>query len=55
MRNSSKSSVSVSCGGCLGTVLLIVAVWALVFGVTVDGKHYGVSGCDATHGVKVDR
>lgn len=49
------TSVSMSCGGCLATVLLIVAAWALVFGVTVGGKHYGISGCDTDHGVKVDR
>jgi len=55
MAKDNNSSVSVSCGGCLGTVLLIVGVWALVFGVTVSGKHYGVSGCDTDHGVKVDR
>lgn len=55
MGEKSDANVSVSCGGCIGTVLLVVAVWALIFGVTVGGKHYGVSGCDTDHGVKVDR
>lgn len=42
-------------GGC-GRISLIAAclfVWALVFGVNVGGKHYGLSGCDC-NGVQID-
>lgn len=44
------------CGcGCVSVVLLIFALWALCFGVTIGGKHYGVAGCDCNHGVMLDR
>lgn len=33
-------------------VLAVLALYAIVEGVTVKGKHYGVSGCD--HGVVID-
>ncbi len=41
------------CVGCIGTIVVLIAVWALIFGVTVGGKHYGVGGCDC-NGVHVD-
>src|SRR5262249_21799097 len=49
------STISVNCGGCITTIVLCVVAWALIFGVTVGGKHYGMSGCDTDHGVKVDK
>ena len=40
--------------GCFFLILSIIALWALVFGVNVNGKHYGVTGCDC-NGVHVDK
>ena len=39
--------------GCAGVVLRIAFLWALIFGVTVGGKHYGAS-CSCDRGVAVD-
>jgi hypothetical protein len=41
-------------GGCISTIIALIVVWALLFGVTIDGKHYGLT-CDCNHGVVVDR
>ena len=35
------------CTGCLTTIGVVVLLWALVFGVTIGGKHYGFSGCSS--------
>ncbi len=48
------TSVHVGCGGCLVTIILIIVAWAFLFGVTVGGVHYGISGCDDSNGVSVD-
>lgn len=40
--------------GCISIVLGIVALWALIFGLSVDGKHYGLSKCSCERGVEVD-
>lgn len=57
-RDEEKSSKDDSSGcsplGCFSISLIVLAFWALVFGVTVGGKHYGVAGCDTEHGVKLD-
>lgn len=37
-------------GSLLGTILGLTILWALLFGVTVDGKHYGFS-CTCDRGV----
>lgn len=37
--------------GCIGTVLTVIVLWALLFGVTIGGRHYGIS-CSATRGVE---
>lgn len=37
--------------GCIGLVLGILVLYALVNGVTVRGKHYGVRDCNSEHGV----
>lgn len=41
---------------------LFFALWAAAIlgsltghGVTVGGVHYGLTGCDTTHGLKVDK
>ena len=41
--------------GCLPLILGILAIWAVCFGVTVDGKHYGLKGCSCDRGVEIDR
>jgi hypothetical protein len=40
--------------GCLSIILFVMLVWALVFGVTIDGRHYGIS-CSMARGVEVSR
>ena len=54
--NNSQPLVKVNtggCGGCLTTILVIIFIWALLFGVTIDGKHYGIS-CNCS-GVHIDK
>jgi hypothetical protein len=29
--------------GCLGMIVFVFVLWALLFGVTYKGKHYGLS------------
>jgi hypothetical protein len=38
--------------GCLGFIAFLIVLWALVFGVTIDGKHYGLS-CSVAQGVEI--
>jgi hypothetical protein len=40
--------------GCLGIIVGVIVIWALVFGVTVDGNHYGLS-CSCNDGVTVEK
>lgn len=40
------------CGGCLGVILLVFVLWALIFGVTIGGRHHSI-GCSVTNGVEV--
>ncbi len=40
------------CLGCVGVIIACLALWALLFGVTVGGEHYGLSGCDTEGGLK---
>lgn len=41
--------------GCFTFVLGVIALWALLFGVTVGGKHYGLRSCSCDRGVEIDR
>ena len=41
------------CFGCIGTILFFFVVWALIFGVTVSGVHYGI-GCNQEQGVVLE-
>ena len=41
--------------GCFSIVLIGLAFWALVFGVTVNGRHYGVAGCNTEQGIKINK
>lgn len=40
------------CGGCLVVILFLLVAWALMFGVTADGRHYDLD-CSCDHGVQV--
>jgi hypothetical protein len=46
-----KSSSGGGCG-CVSLILTCVVVWAVIFGVTIGGKHYGMS-CSCKRGVDV--
>lgn len=37
--------------GCLRVIITIIVVWAVLFGVTWNGKHYGLS-CSCERGVE---
>ena len=37
-----------------GFIFFVVFVYAFVYGVTIDGKHYSFSSCDEHHGVIID-
>ena len=39
-------------GGCLRVILLVLVLWALIFGVTWNGRHYEI-GCSCDKGVHV--
>ena len=39
-------------GSCLGCVLFIFVMWAVLFGVTWNGIHYGIE-CSSEHGVEI--
>ncbi len=45
-------SSSASPLGCIPFVIGILTVWALLFGVTVGGKHHDVS-CSCSRGVDI--
>lgn len=49
--SSSKKKVGDGCG-CLGIVFFGIVMWALLFGVTVGDRHYGI-GCSTDRGVEV--
>ncbi len=49
---SAEPTVHVGCTGCLGWIVAVLLLWALFFGVTWDGKHYGI-GCSRERGVEV--
>ena len=48
------STVHVGCSGCLTFIVGALLLWALLFGVTYDGKHYGVT-CSCSRGVVIDK
>ncbi len=48
--NGGKSSDS----GCLGFVVGLLLIAALLFGVTIDGKHYGLRDCGCDTGLVID-
>ena len=47
-----KSGVQIGCG-CLSPILGFLLIWALLFGVTVGGRHYFID-CSCAHGVSVE-
>jgi hypothetical protein len=40
------------CFGCLGFIVACIIFWALLFGVTWNGKHHGIS-CTSDKGVVI--
>lgn len=38
--------------GCITIIIYVTILWALVFGVTYGGKHYGIA-CSCERGVEV--
>lgn len=51
MSNDGESSGGCGCWGIVSFILFVIVVWALLFGVTIDGRHYGVS-CSTERGVE---
>lgn len=49
---SSDGGSSGGCCGCFAVPVFVLFVWALVFGVTVGGRHYGISGCSTKNGLE---
>lgn len=39
--------------GCLGVIITVIVIWALLFGVTVGGEHY-ILNCSGDQGVSID-
>lgn len=52
MSDSNTKSSGGGCG-CLSIVLFMLLMWALIFGITVGGKHYEIS-CSCNRGVVVE-
>jgi len=49
----SSVEVNVNRGGCLRIIVAIILIWALLFGVTWNGKHHGIH-CSREKGVGVE-
>lgn len=49
---SDDNKTTIGCGGCLGLVLFVFVVWAMLFGVTWGGIHYQTS-CSCDDGVQI--
>ena len=49
---SSSSSSSSGGGSCLGCVIFIIVMWAVIFGVTWQGIHYSMD-CSSSDGVQI--
>jgi hypothetical protein len=52
MASEGKSSNGCGCWGLVSFLLFVIVVWALLFGVTLDGRHYGLS-CSTERGVEL--
>lgn len=46
--------VRMSNRGCLTTIAIAIVVWAICFGVTWNGRHYGIN-CSCAKGVEVEQ
>lgn len=53
MENDNKVQSSGGGCGCLTIIFSLIIIWALVFGVTIGGKHYELS-CTFEKGVVID-
>lgn len=50
----SADSSSESGCGCITFIATVILLWAVLFGLTVDGKHYGMS-CSRERGVELNK
>jgi hypothetical protein len=39
--------------GCFSTIATLLVLWALIFGVTVGGKHHRITSCSCEKGIEV--
>lgn len=53
MSEQSGNSGGDGCLGCVTLILACLAAWALLFGVTVGGRHYQIVDCSTERGVEV--
>ena len=51
----SDETTTVGCGlpGCVMVIVALIILWAILFGVTVGGQHYGLD-CSCDQGVQVE-
>lgn len=49
---SNKIEIGCDGWGCLVPIVVCILLWGLVFGVTIDGKHHGIS-CSRNEGVTI--
>lgn len=40
-------------GGCLSLIVFVIVLWAMIFGVTWNGKHHDIN-CSTERGVGID-
>lgn len=40
------------CFGCLSFIAAVFVLWALIFGVTIAGRHHAITGCSVDRGVE---
>lgn len=47
------AEVKIGCRGCLMVILFFFVLWGLIFGVTWNGQHHGIS-CTTDRGVVIE-
>lgn len=41
--------------GCITFIAGVLFLWALLFGITIGGTHYGLGSCTTEHGVEINK